>query len=431
MDEEPKVGPDVAFLIGDHDDTIRRFLLELDKSDSIVTDYTKKNALLLDTKYYTAVVQLLSFDTVNEASSFDHKNIDAEVGAIICRYNGEPALASCRPWLQRLSDEIPLWQADVQVMVCDRLGDDPFSRHLRRYCIEEEFELVELDPSQETLQELAQFCEFHGLSRIRQILESANWTGRVMKDDPMKSMEHRLKIAAMAADRKPGLISKEDKRLIELGFGPRRSMSDVYEDVPDVEEDVMAYLKEEMENLKLPVRAHSARNKKKKKKSKGRKAEDEFGEFKSCNSDCAVANGTVEIPSFPEPSSSSDYIATSPDSSAQASASNVSSASSTGIPKSVRTEADAAVADSENSTTAGSRELSFLAKSMIDGLFGKNPNGENVSKDVALKFEQVRATLAMMTFGPDRQNLAADTMIQMIKTLGAEDLFAESSEEET
>lgn len=431
MADDPKIGPDVAFLIGDHDDTIRRYLLGLDKSDSIVTDYTKKNALLLDTKYYSAVVQLLSFESVNEASSFDHKNIDAEVGAIICRYDGEPTLASCGPWLQRLSEEIPLWQADVQIMVCDRLEDDAFSRHLKRYCIEEEFELVELHPSQETLQELAQFCEFHGLCRIRQVLESANWAGRVLKSDPMKSMEHRIKIALMAADRKPGLISDEDKRLIELGFGPRRSMSDVYEDVPDVEEDVIAYLKEEMENLKLPVRAQSTRNKKKKKKAKGRKAEDEFGEFKSYNSDCATANGTAEELNSSGLSSSSDYAATWADSSAEASASNVSSISSVEKPRSVQTEEDSAVADTEANTAGSSRELSFLAKSMIDGLFGKNPSSDNVSKDVALKFEQVRATLAMMTFGPDRQNLAADTMIQMIKTLGAEDLFAESSDEET
>lgn len=43
----------------------------------------------------------------------------------------------------------------------------------------------------------------------------------------------------------------------------------------------------------------------------------------------------------------------------------------------------------------------------------------------------MRSALSKMSFGADRQNLAADAMIEMIKTLGAEDLFASSSEEET
>lgn len=38
--------------------------------------------------------------------------------------------------------------------------------------------------------------------------------------------------------------------------------------------------------------------------------------------------------------------------------------------------------------------------------------------------------LSKMSFGPDRQNLAADAMIEMIRTLGAEDLFSGSSDDE-
>uniref|UniRef100_A0A914S9I1 Uncharacterized protein n=1 Tax=Parascaris equorum TaxID=6256 RepID=A0A914S9I1_PAREQ len=136
--------------------------------------------------------------------------------------------------------------------------------------------------------------------------------------------------------------------------GPRQSLSDVYEDVPDVGEDVLAYLKRELDNSSATTSNHS---------------------------------------------------------SASSKASNVQ----------------------HNDSEKANHELSELAKSMIDGLFGMDANNAKNGEisDIAAKFDQVRSALSKMSFGADRQNLAADAMIEMIKTLGAEDLFASSSEEET
>lgn len=50
--------------------------------------------------------------------------------------------------------------------------------------------------------------------------------------------------------------------LIEEMFGgPRQSLSDVYEDVPDVGEDVLAYLKQEIDNSATTSNHSSASSK--------------------------------------------------------------------------------------------------------------------------------------------------------------------------
>lgn len=67
--------------------------------------------MLLDNKYYTATVQVHSFEDVKSASVWDADNINAEIGAVIFKFGGDLGA------LDELKRGIDLWQADVQVFV--------------------------------------------------------------------------------------------------------------------------------------------------------------------------------------------------------------------------------------------------------------------------------------------------------------------------
>ncbi|VDM37617.1 unnamed protein product [Toxocara canis] len=411
-------GPAVALLIADRDRTILDALIG-EKSGS---RGDTKTQMLIDNKYYTATVYVHSFEDVRSALVWDADNVNAEIGAIIFQFEG--VVES----LDELKKGIDLWQADVQVMVCDRLERGAeWSEVLLNFCVMEEFELIELHPDevsysdtteyklfQETLLQLQEYAELHGIARIRQVLESAKWAGKVMKENPYNLVNLACRVMKKSVDEEA--VSEEDCRLIEQMFGgPRQSLSDVYKDVPDVDEDVLAYLKQEINNSETaPNKQSSTYTKKKKKKTKTTKSEDEFGEFMSAESSMTKkeSNGSDQVPSGLEGSIETSEV----EENAVCSHSN---------------EVQPPNAQSKDGE-APNHELSELAKSMIDGLFGKDANVAKHSEvsDVATKFDQVRCALSKMSFGADRQNLAADTMIEMIKTLGAEDLFASSSEEE-
>uniref|UniRef100_A0A915BSD2 Uncharacterized protein n=1 Tax=Parascaris univalens TaxID=6257 RepID=A0A915BSD2_PARUN len=403
---EAESGPAVALLIADCDHTILDALVDekLDSRDSTTRE------MLLDNKYYTATVEVHSFEDVKSASVWDADNINAEIGAVIFKFGGDLGA------LDELKKGIDLWQADVQVMVCERLDrDSEWSDVLLNFCIMEEFELIELNPDEKTLLQLHEYAELHGIARIRQVLESAKWAGKVLKENPYNLVDLTRRVTMKSLDEE--VVSEEDCRLIEEMFGgPRQSLSDVYEDVPDVGEDVLAYLKRELDNSSATTSNHSsASSKRKKKKAISTKCENEYGEFV-----CAESSETKR-----------EMSRNAPVTLAEANGAECNEVEQE--PHFCHVGEVQASNVQHNDSEKANHELSELAKSMIDGLFGMDANNAKNGEisDIAAKFDQVRSALSKMSFGADRQNLAADAMIEMIKTLGAEDLFASSSEEET
>ncbi|EJW78139.1 hypothetical protein WUBG_10953 [Wuchereria bancrofti] len=77
---------------------------------------------------------------------------------------------------------------------------------------------------------------------------------------------------------------------------------------------------------------------------------------------------------------------------------------------------------SPESPKKDSYKLNSVSQSMIDGLFEKSVDeqGTNLARSALLK----------MPFGPERQNLAADTMAAVIKSIGDSDFFNSSSDDE-
>lgn len=69
----------------------------------------RKCELLLDTKYYTACVKLVSLKTVDEVHKWSVSTENVNVGAVIYSYEGEFRS------LQQLKAQMLAWRAEVQV----------------------------------------------------------------------------------------------------------------------------------------------------------------------------------------------------------------------------------------------------------------------------------------------------------------------------
>ncbi|VDK75225.1 unnamed protein product [Onchocerca ochengi] len=412
-----------VLLIGDVNDNLLKSLLANENSVS-----QQKNELLLDTKYYVTRLKLISLKTVEKINEWKASTLNVNVGAIIYNYDGE----FCS--MEQLKQQISTWQAEIQVTVCKRLERSAdWSENLFRFCAAEQIELVELDPDAETIEELNECHELYGVPRIWQILEAGNWNDKIMKMNPLKSKEQRgfekigLPIISSAKkssedsfdDEEFGLgacsMTDEDKEMIlKLFGGPKVSFDSFMEDIDVPDPEVAEHFRLEAEKLKRQNKL--AANKRRKKKKSKVTTTNEFGEFVDAGNSTQISSNLVAQNLSNVDPPKNEYVDVDV---------NVHEKNEDKI---VQDPSAANFKDDSENSKKNSHELSNVARSMIDGLYDESVGEQGTS--LANEIHAARSALLKMPFGPERQNLAADTMVAVIKSIGDTDLFNSSSDDE-
>ncbi|KAM3722119.1 ATP-dependent helicase/nuclease subunit [Dirofilaria immitis] len=410
-----------VLLIGDMNDSLLESLLANENSVS-----KQKNELLLDTKYYVARLKLISLKTVEAISEWKASASNLNVGAVIYNYDGE----FCS--MEKLKQQMSIWQTEIQVVVCKRLERSAdWSDNLYHFCAAQQTELIELDPDAETIEDLNECHELYGIPRIWQVLEAGNWKDKIIKMNPLKSKEQRsfekTGFPSSAAEKssedsfddeesKLGDcdITEEDKEMIlKLFGGPKVPFDSLMKDVDVPDPGVIEYFKQEMEKLKRQNKL-AANKRRKKKKSKA--TVNEFGEFVDASNSTQMSNNVVTQNSSNVDSSNNEHVGIDV---------NVHEKNEEKI---VQESSAGNFKDYAESSKKNSYELSNVAQSIIDELHDKSIDEHGTS--LANKIHAARSALLKMPFGPERQNLAADTMTAVIKSIGDSDLFNSSSDDE-
>uniref|UniRef100_A0A915PQ78 Uncharacterized protein n=1 Tax=Setaria digitata TaxID=48799 RepID=A0A915PQ78_9BILA len=344
---------------------------------------------------------------------------NGNVGAVIYIYDGEFRS------LEQLKRQMFTWQAEIQVVVCKRLERSvDWSEDLYHFCANEQIELVELDPDAETIEELNECHELYGVPRVRQILETGNWNGKVMKTNPLESNGQRsveeIGLPVNNSVRKSPEdsfddvefgcgdydMTDEDKEMIlKLFGGAKVSFDNLVKDVDVPDPAVIEYFKQEAEKLR-----------RQNKTAANVTAANEFGEFVGAGNSTQITGNVVTQDSSCTGSPYSEHVDVDADMHGM-NEKKVAQDSKSGNFEDYR----------ENSKQ-NSPQLSDGTRSMIDKLLeGSNDEGTSLAN----KIQAARSALLKMPFGPERQNLAADTMVAVIKSIGDSDLFNSSSDEES
>ncbi|MCP9264333.1 hypothetical protein DINM_022383 [Dirofilaria immitis] len=369
-----------VLLIGDMNDSLLESLLANENSVS-----KQKNELLLDTKYYVARLKLISLKTVEAISEWKASASNLNVGAVIYNYDGE----FCS--MEKLKQQMSIWQTEIQVVVCKRLERSAdWSDNLYHFCAAQQTELIELDPDAETIEDLNECHELYGIPRIWQVLEAGNWKDKIIKMNPLKSKEQRS--------------FEKTEMILKLFGGPKVPFDSLMKDVDVPDPGVIEYFKQEMEKLK---RQNKLAANKKKKKSKA--TVNEFGEFVDASNSTQMSNNVVTQNSSNVDSSNNEHVGIDV---------NVHEKNEEKI---VQESSAGNFKDYAESSKKNSYELSNVAQSIIDELHDKSIDEHGTS--LANKIHAARSALLKMPFGPERQNLAADTMTAVIKSIGDSDLL--------
>ncbi|VDK73437.1 unnamed protein product [Litomosoides sigmodontis] len=394
--------PRKVILIGDVNGNLLDSLLENGSSMS-----RGSSELWLDTKYYTACLKVISLKTVEKINEWKLSTSNVDAGAVIYNYDGDFRS------IEQLKLQMSIWQAEIQVVVCKRLERSAdWVENLCRFCSGEQIELVELDPDSKTIEELNGYRELYGIPRIRQILECGDWSSKIMKRNSGSVSSPSKKCSDDSFDEEFGSknydMTAEDKKMILKLFGdPKVSFDSLMGDVDVPDPAVIEHFRQEREKLKRQNKLAASKRRKKKKSKVATMSE--FGEFVGASSSTQIRS----------------------DASMQNSSNVMNSAKNEYTDVNVQGGHESNGDNCKNyakSSEKNSRELSSVSRAMIDELFDRNVDKQGTS--LVNKIHAARSALLKMPFGPERQNLAADTMVAVIKSIGDTDLFNSSSDDE-
>lgn len=134
----------------------------------------------IDTKYYTADVDLC----LTMKRTIGDQKFAESVQAFIAYFDAEE---------EKTFDQMKLWcsyldqiEPEIKMLVCNRCTEKSSVGRLtvQQWCIDHEFELVELDPELESEGEYEDdFVESNGIKRIIQALHAHTWPNLVLKDN--------------------------------------------------------------------------------------------------------------------------------------------------------------------------------------------------------------------------------------------------------
>ncbi|XP_060606643.1 alpha- and gamma-adaptin-binding protein p34-like [Ruditapes philippinarum] len=134
----------------------------------------------INTKYYTADVRLC----MTKKRTIGDKQFAESVHAFVVFFNAEKkeSFESVKLWNAYLKEIDP----EIKMLVCDRCLDDSAVGRLevQTWCIDNGFELVELNPETESDSETEDdFLETTGIKRIVQSLHAHTWPNLNLKDE--------------------------------------------------------------------------------------------------------------------------------------------------------------------------------------------------------------------------------------------------------
>jgi len=134
----------------------------------------------IDTKYYTADVNLCSV----EKKTLGSEQFAMSVEAVVMHFdsNKNDGLTAVESWLPFLKE----FEPEVQILLCDRCHENPSVGVCRvavqEWCVEQGFELVELNPELDPEWEEEQdFIETTGIKRVVQAMHAHLWPNLHMK----------------------------------------------------------------------------------------------------------------------------------------------------------------------------------------------------------------------------------------------------------
>lgn len=150
----------------------------------------------INTKYYTADINLC----ITNDRTIGNREFAKSVGAIVITFdtNQASSFSQVKMWLPYLKEI----ESPVQILVCDRSADDDVipRRSLISWCLDNAFELVELNPVEnDDGSDEDEFKESFGIQRIVEALKCHSWSNMVMKEKPSYRSPYFEKLMSDAA----------------------------------------------------------------------------------------------------------------------------------------------------------------------------------------------------------------------------------------
>ncbi|GLH07862.1 Alpha-and gamma-adaptin-binding protein p34 [Gryllus bimaculatus] len=182
---DPKPCAVVASCTDTHPEEIVKLILGVDDLPEATTveDGIKAYPWHIDTKYYTADVNLCAV----EKKTIGSEQFAISVEAVVINFdsNRNDGLNVVESWLAFLRE----FEPEVQILLCDRCYENPkvgVSRvKAQEWCVEQGFELVELNPELDPEWEEEQdFIETTGIKRVVQAMHAHLWPNLHMKGKP-------------------------------------------------------------------------------------------------------------------------------------------------------------------------------------------------------------------------------------------------------
>ncbi|XP_059477788.1 alpha- and gamma-adaptin-binding protein p34-like [Neocloeon triangulifer] len=166
--------------------------------------------LRIDTKYYTAEIQLCSL----KSKTIGNKKFSDGVGATVIKFDSEKekSLEEVSSWLPFIKEMSP----EVQILLCEKCLEESekgiSKLEVQRWCVENHFELVELNPDNEEEEEedLPGLAVTTGIKRVLQAFESHLWPNMQMKDE-----RNRVN-ASLAAYLNGSAVQENNDPVVEL-----------------------------------------------------------------------------------------------------------------------------------------------------------------------------------------------------------------------
>lgn len=177
----------IASCTNTHPDDIIKSILGVEELPDYteVEDGIKAYPWHIDTKYYTADVNLCAV----EKKTLGSEEFAVSVEAIVVHFdsNRSDGLSAVEGWLSFLKE----FEPEVQILLCDRCEEEPPEGLARvtvqEWCVEQGFELVELNPDLDPEWEAEQdFLETTGVKRVIQALHAHLWPNLRMKGKPQQ-----------------------------------------------------------------------------------------------------------------------------------------------------------------------------------------------------------------------------------------------------
>ncbi|KDR19806.1 alpha- and gamma-adaptin-binding protein p34-like [Zootermopsis nevadensis] len=182
---EPKPCAVIASCTSTHPQEIIKLILGVDElpKPSQIEDGIYAYPWHIDTKYYTTDVNLCSV----EKKTLGSEQFAMSVEAVVIHFdsNKNDGLAAVESWLSFLKE----FEPEVQILLCERCHENPSVGVCRvtaqEWCVEQGFELVELNPELDTEWEAEQdFIETTGIKRVVQAMHAHLWPNLRMKGKP-------------------------------------------------------------------------------------------------------------------------------------------------------------------------------------------------------------------------------------------------------